>query len=295
VWIDDFLAYCHANDLPVDFVSTHPYPQDFAIDEPGKPRGRNLRRGIDATRDDLRLMRKMIDASPYPKAEIQLTEWNSSPSPTDHSHDALAAAAFVAKTNLESVGLVDSLSYWVFTDVFEENRLTDSIFHGGFGLINYQEIPKPAFHAYRMMNQLGDTTLAKTVGGLVSRDSKTGKVSAVAYNYPKEMKVSLPLSDTIEDADKIDASGSARELELTLTHGTPNAAFEIETLDREHGDAVAAWEQMGRPEPPTREQTELLRELAWATKKEIVRADGDGRLEIKRELPAWAVVLVRQM
>ncbi|HEX3472347.1 MAG TPA: hypothetical protein VHT28_14280, partial [Silvibacterium sp.] len=32
VWIEDFLRYCHDNNLPVDFVSTHPYPQDFAID-----------------------------------------------------------------------------------------------------------------------------------------------------------------------------------------------------------------------------------------------------------------------
>jgi len=295
VWVEDFLTWCQQNKLPVDFVSTHPYPQDFAIDEPGKPRGGKYRRSIDATRDDLRLLRKMIDASAYPKAGIELTEWNSSPSPTDHSHDSLAAAAFIAKTNLESIGNVDSLSYWVFTDVFEENRLTDSIFHGGFGLINYQQIVKPAFHAYRFMNQLGDTTLAQTVGALVSRDSKSGKVSAVAYNYPKEMRVSLPLTDTIADADKIDSTGSPREFNLTLTHLASNAAFEIETLDRAHGDAVAAWEQMGSPEPPTREQTELLRKLAWATNKEIVRADASGRLEIKATLPAWAVVLVREL
>jgi len=69
-----------------------------------------------------------VDASAYPHAEIQLTEWSSSPSPVDHTYDSLAAAAFVAKTNLESIGLVDSLSYWVFTDVFEENRKTDSGF-----------------------------------------------------------------------------------------------------------------------------------------------------------------------
>jgi xylan 1,4-beta-xylosidase len=158
IWIKDFLAYCHANNLPVDFVSTHPYPQDFAIEQPGTQQQEHFRRGINARRDDLRTLRKMIDASPYPHAEIQLTEWNSSPSPLDHSHDSLAAAAFIAKTNLDSIGLVDSLSYWTFTDVFEENRDTDSIFHGGFGLINYQQIVKPAFHAYRFLNELGETS-----------------------------------------------------------------------------------------------------------------------------------------
>jgi xylan 1,4-beta-xylosidase len=295
VWIEDFLRYCHDNNLPVDFVSTHPYPQDFAIDEPGRPKGKGFRRSIDSTRDDLHTMRKMIDASPYPKAEIHLTEWNSSPSPVDHSHDSLAAATFVAKTNLESIGLVDSLSYWTFTDVFEENRKTDSIFHGGFGLINYQEIPKPAFHAYRFMNELGDELLAQTPGGVVSRDSKTGYITAVFYNYPPEIKVSLPVSDTLAAADQIDNSGSARDLAFNVDHLPANASFLIETLDKEHGDAVAAWEAMGEPEPPNREQTAALEKLASDTKKQIVRADEEGRLHVNLKLAAWSVVLVKQL
>ena len=295
VWIEDFLRYCHDNNLPVDFVSTHPYPQDFAIDEPGTPKGKGFRRSIDSTRDDLRTMRRMIDASPYPKAEIHLTEWNSSPSPVDHSHDSLAAATFVAKTNLESIGLVDSLSYWTFTDVFEENRKTDSIFHGGFGLINYQEIPKPAFHAYRFMNELGDELLAQTPGGVVSRDSKTGYITAVFYNYPPEIKVSLPVSDTLAAADQIDNSGSARDLAFNVDHLAANASFLIETLDKEHGDAVAAWEAMGEPEPPNREQTAALEKLAWDTRKQIVRTDEEGRLHVNLKLAAWSVVLVKQL
>ena len=295
VWIEDFLRYCHDNNLPVDFVSTHPYPQDFAIDEPGRPKGKGFRRSIDSTRDDLHTMRKMIDASPYPKAEIHLTEWNSSPSPVDHSHDSLAAATFVAKTNLESIGLVDSLSYWTFTDVFEENRKTDSIFHGGFGLINYQEIPKPAFHAYRFMNELGDELLAQTPGGVVSRDSKTGYITAVFYNYPPEIKVSLPVSDTLAAADQIDNSGSARDLAFNVDHLPANASFLIETLDKEHGDAVAAWEAMGEPEPPNREQTAALEKLASDTKKQTVRADEEGSLHVNLKLAAWSVVLVKQL
>jgi len=295
VWIEDFLSYCKTNGLAVDFVSTHPYPQDFAIDEPGVPKGGRYRRSIDATRDDLRTLRKMIDAGPYPKAQIQLTEWNSSPSPTDHTHDSLAAGAFVVKTNLESVGLVDSLSYWVFTDVFEENRKTDSVFHGGFGLINYQEVVKPAFHGYRMMNELGDELIAQTVGAVVTRSTASGKVTALAYNYPAEMKVSLPVTQTLAAADAIDASGSARQLELHLTGLTSGAAFEIETLDREHANAVWAWEKMGKPETPTREQTEMLRMSARATRRETVHADNAGRLDLKRSIAAWSLVLVKQL
>jgi len=295
IWIEDFLAYCKVNKLPVDFVSTHPYPQDFTIDDPRLPKGGHLRRSIDSTRDDLRMLRQIIDASPYPHAEIQLTEWSSSPSPTDHTHDSLAAGAFIVKTNLDSIGLVDSLSYWVFTDVFEENRKTDSIFHGCFGLINYQEIVKPAFHAYRFLNQLGDEKVASTDGAIVTREKVSGKIAALAYNYPPEEKIAIPLTDTLEQADALDASGSARNLDLRLRGLPPGTAFLIETLDQQHGDAVPVWEAMGKPEPPTREQTRLLREAAWATQKEVVRVDDSGTLVLRRSLAAWSLVLIKQM
>ena len=52
---------------------------------------------------------------------------------------------------------------------------------------------------------------------------------------------------------------------------------------------------MGRPDTPTREQTALLRKLAWATSKEIVKADANGSMEIHRKLDAWTVVLFSQL
>jgi xylan 1,4-beta-xylosidase len=69
----------------------------------------------------------------------------------------------------------------------------------------------------------------------------------------------------------------------------------VEVLDRQHGDAVTAWEAMGRPEPPTREQTAELRKLAWNTKKKVLQADKDGHLHFRFSMPAWSLVLVKQM
>jgi xylan 1,4-beta-xylosidase len=295
IWIEDFLAYCSANHLPVDFVSTHPYPQDFAIDDPGSPQKSHFRRGINSTRDDLQMLRKMIDQSPYPHAEIQLTEWSSSPSPVDHSHDSLAAAAFIAKTNLDSIGLVDSLSYWTFTDVFEENRKTDSVFHGSFGLINYQQIVKPAFHAYRFLNELGDEIVSRTDGAIITRDKASGRIVALAYNYPPEEAISLPVTNTLAASNAIDASGSARDLTIVLHGLAPGTPFLIETLDRQHGDAVEAWEKMGKPDPPNREQTELLRMAAWDTTKAIVLADKYGTLTIHQPIAAWSLIFLKQL
>ncbi|NED88171.1 beta-xylosidase, partial [Streptomyces sp. SID11233] len=63
VWFDSFLAYCAEENLPVDFVSTHPYPTDWALDAHGQ--GQKLTRGKDATPVDLALLRDLVAKSPY--------------------------------------------------------------------------------------------------------------------------------------------------------------------------------------------------------------------------------------
>ena len=294
VWVEDFLVYCHSNNLPLDFISTHPYPQDFPLDDLLTGLTVRMKRGIDATRNDLRLLRKIVDGSPYPQAEIHLTEWSSSPSSRDFTHDSLQAAAFVVKTNLESAGLVDSLSYWTFTDVFEEKGAGDTIFHGGFGIVNYQGIVKPTFHAYRFLNALGDEIISSADGVVVTRHRQTNKVTALAYHYPAEVKISLPGSSSIADAEKMLKRGMPEMFALKLEGLPPRARFLIETLDKTNGNAIAAWLAMGSPEPPTREQSAELRKAALATKREFVQADESGRLALRRTIEPWSLVLIAE-
>jgi hypothetical protein len=52
---------------------------------------------------------------------------------------------------------------------------------------------------------------------------------------------------------------------------------------------------MGKPDPPTREQTAALKAAAWNTKREILRSDANGTLIIHQSLPAWALLLIRQL
>lgn len=293
VWVEQFLRYCHQNHLPVDFVSTHPYPTDLMDDDKGNQH--EITRSVDSTRDDLKTIRNVVEHSDYPNAEIHLTEWSSSPWLPDYSHDSLAAATFIVKENLESVGLVDSLSYWTFTDVFEEAGGFPTIFHGGFGLINFQGIVKPAFHAYQFLNCLGDELISSSPVGVISRDRRTGRLSALVYNYPAEMRTAIPSTDTLKQAEQMMDIGANQPVDIILTGLPANAPVIVETLDQHHGNAVAAWEEMGRPEPPTREQTEVLKRAAMATQEEILNAGARGTIEIRRSLPPWALMLVRQM
>ena len=277
----------------MDFVSTHPYPTDWALDE----RGQYVKstRSADSTRLDLALLRRTSDASPFPNAQIHLTEWSASPSSRDFTHDYLPAATFVVKANVESAGLVDSLSYWTFTDVFEEVGAGDTIFHGGFGMINFQGIVKPTFHAYRFLNALGDERLAQSPGAVVTRHCHSGRLTALAYHYPPEMPLTAPASfDTRDRAEQVLAMGHPEELAIELTGLPPQSAFIIETLDRRSGNAMAAWDAMHRPEAPTRDQAETLRQQAMATRRQMVRADSAGTLFLRRLIDPWAIELIQQ-
>jgi xylan 1,4-beta-xylosidase len=289
-WIESFLSFCAKNNLPVDFISSHPYPTDYPLDTGGTHKPRT--RPATSTRDDLQWLRKVVNGSAFPEAEIHLTEWSSSPSPRDHSHDSLPAATFVVRANLESTGLVDSLSYWVFTDVFEEGAAGDTIFHGGFGLINFQGIVKPTFHAYRFLHLLGDEEIARAAGIVATRESGSGTIRVLAWHYPPEHRDTPPLSNSPAEAEKIVAMGAPRNLRLEIKDLAPRATLRLETLDASHGFCLPAWKAMGAPEPPTREQVKLLREAGWNLRREVLHADDAGTLRLDRSLEPWTVLIL---
>ncbi|PQV49018.1 xylan 1,4-beta-xylosidase [Jejuia pallidilutea] len=291
VWIEDFLAYCNKEKLPVDFVTTHPYPTDYAFN-PETGKGRGLTRFARSTKLDLEWLNKTIKNSAYPDVEIHLTEWNTSPSSRDKMHDLLPAAAYIVRSNLDCIGLTNSLSFWTFTDIFEEKGGAASIFHGGFGMINFQGLVKPSYHAYRMLNQLGDEQLFKNDVVFVSRDSGDGKIKALAYNYPQEAEHSAPSGyKSYEYLSK----GTTKALNLEFTNLKPNAQFKIEILDKDHGNIHSYWEKMGKPEPPTREQIKLMKNVANSLKTTIATADNDGNLSINQSIAPWNVILIEQI
>lgn len=290
VWIEDFLHYCEKENLPVDFISTHPYPTDYALD-PEIGRGKGAIRYVHSLKDDIQWLRQQLADSKYPEAEIHLTEWSTGPNSRDRMHDILPPAAYIIKTNLDCIGLANSLMYWTFTDVFEEKGGGEEIFHGGFGMINFQGLVKPSFHAYRMLNQLGDEKIYYKDPLFISRSSKTGKLSAIAFNYPKEYEQTVPSMQNFTNY----MNASSKTLDIVLEGLNPNACFEIEVLDKMHGNVYDAYLNMGAPHSPNIREIEFLRQKAWDTVKEIVKVDEDGRLILKRDIDPWSCILIREL
>lgn len=285
VWIEDFLEYCKREQAPVDFISTHPYPTDFPSNG---AKGRT--RGVDATLKDLQWLRAVVDKSAYPKAEIHLTEWGTSSSTRDVMHDALPSAAYIIKANVDSIGLADSLSYWTFTDSGEEGTGGQG-FSGGNGLLNYQGIPKPSFHAYRMLHTLGDELLYNKDGIVVTRHKSTQKLTVLVYNYPTGLKTAPPFgaADVVDNTLKL---GEPRNFTFKLMNTNKDARFNVEILDRENGNALNAWKQAGNPESLAGDQLKTMQQMAMAVKEEQVLSSNVGVLLISKILQPWDVMLI---
>lgn len=289
-WIEDFLRFCEKENLPVDFIATHPYPTDYALD-PETGRGKDAIRYVNSTRDDINWLRAAIKKSKYPQAEIHLTEWSTSPNSRDAMHDHLPPAAYIIKANLDCIGLANSLMYWIFTDIFEEKGGGETIFHGGFGMINFQGIVKPSFHAYRMLHQLGDEKLYYTDPLFVSRSSKTGKVVALAFNYPKEFEEKVPSSRNVGNY----MQASSKQLNTKLSGFRPGCSFEVEVLDNEHGNAKVFYDKMGAPHSPSRQETAALKQAGWNTQKLLLKADANGVLMLDKTLTPWECMLIKEL
>src|SRR5690606_34555218 len=238
----------------------------------------------------LRMMRQIIEDGPYPEAELHITEWSTSPSSRNAIHDTLFAASYIVRAFLKGAPLADSISYWTFTDVFEEGGGGIGPFHGGFGLVNEQGVHKPTFHAMAMLGRLGDRLLADLSHGAITRNSVTGEVSAIFYNYPAEMGTTgLAARSSYAEARTLADIGSAQRVRHTIEGLSPGTAFTLRVLDWEHGNVAEAWYRMGAPLNLSREQTAELREVADDLRRSTVTASEHGVLEIDLELPAWAV------
>ncbi len=161
-WVPETIEFCDTHQVPLDFISTHTYGvKEGYLDEYGQM-GTILDKDPSAVSGDVLRSHDQIVKSAMPHLELHYTEWSSSYTPADPIHDSYHQAAYVLEKMKQVEHNVNSMSYWVFTDIFEEAGPRFTPFHGGFGLMNYQGIKKPVFHAYSFLNKLGPTELHTT-------------------------------------------------------------------------------------------------------------------------------------
>jgi xylan 1,4-beta-xylosidase len=241
-WVDRFIGHCFDSKVPVDFVSTHVYANDSARDVFGTDEH--------ISRQDMvyRAVKKVYDqvkASPMPNLPIEWSEFNASYMNEIGVTDSPFIGPWLANTIRQCDGLVDMMSYWTFSDVFEEQGVVKRPFYGGFGLIAAGHIPKASYNVFKLLHRLGDKRISVDSESAIATTRADGSLAIVVWNYAGPEDAGLP-----------------RTLDLSIEGLAGKHQALVQVVDRQHGSALTAWEAMGQPAFPAREQIDQLRKSA---------------------------------
>jgi xylan 1,4-beta-xylosidase len=257
-WIPELISYCATNKVPVDFVSTHTYGNDSFIQKSDDEETATSKRK-NAVSGDVKKSKMQIEGSSMPGLALHYTEWNSSSSFNDHLHDHYRQAAYILEKVKRIGDAAKSFSYWTFTDIFEEEGPRQTPFHGGFGLVNYQDIKKPAFYAYRYLNLLGKQELQNTdTCSWICRD-KQGGIQVLLYDFTD--KIFPSVADSKEFYSKIIPPKSKGKVGLVYKNLSPGK-YTMNVYKTGYGlnDPYTSYLQMGAPSQLTKKEVELIKQ-----------------------------------
>ena len=259
-WLDDFNRFCDANACRADFISTHYYPTDAF----GSVDTDTVSQLADAPMSVMR--DRAIEARAFAGARpLYYTEWNITSNPRDPMHDGAFCAALATRFAIGVDDVVDCFSWWVFSDIFEENYFPSVPYHGGFGLLNLYGVPKPVYRGFELLGQLGTRTWRvagahETVAAWVGAPDGDGTTSVLLVNVAMPRH---PVADALVHVGLAGLGGRRARTAL------------VSRIDDRHANAKAAWVLMGEPEYPHPHQVAAL-EAASALVPETLAVVGDG-------------------
>ncbi|RXH57875.1 GH39 family glycosyl hydrolase [Granulicella sibirica] len=243
-WVGDFLKYCHDHNVPVDFASTHVYANDTAPDvlhtKENVPRDKMVARAVAKVHTE-------ILASPLPKTPLIFSEYNASYANEPNVTDSIYLGSWLANNIAQCDGLTESMAYWAFSDVFEEQGVVRTPFYGGFGLLAADSIPKPALNAFAMLHRLGDTRLPSPDPSTLVTRRADGTLVIALWNYAAPIGTGAHYTSG-------ESTGPSKSFSFDLKNLPSNAKAILYRLDENHGNVLKAYDAMGRPALLTQRQ-----------------------------------------
>ena len=121
------------------------------------------------------------------------------------------------------------MSYWTFSDVFEEQGVVKEPFYGGFGVIAAGGIPKPSYYAFQVLHRLGDQRIENTNQDVLVTKTSGGTLVIALWNIVNP-----------------GSTGGPRTVKLDFKGVKPGASVRTTRVDAEHGNTLALVREDGQ-------------------------------------------------
>lgn len=272
-WLEDLIGYCDREKVPLDFISTHLYPQDEFVEF--KDRASSPYTPGEFFAAVVRKARRTVEASPLPHLPIHWTEWNTqlATSSQDVSWgenlyvDSLHGASFVVRNMVELDSDADTLTFWVVSDIFEEGPIPNTPFSRTYGLVTVHGIPKATCNAFRLLERMRGPRIGfepslpppPYCGGIATQEGEA--IHVLLWNdVPPECRNAMPWQDAIQ----LSASKP-----LVVTRSWIKAGA---------GSPYEAWEGLGKPVNLSPIQLAWLRQAAEPAMHAELLKPSEGRV-----------------
>lgn len=261
-------------------------------DEPAPPNA-----DPDNLKHEIAYIRQILSAYDLADYPMRIDAWNSTIWQRDLGNDTCFKAAYIVKSFLENARSVTALNYCHLTDNSEQRIPNSSVYHGGNGLMTYQGIPKASYHAYCLLNRLGNTVLEQGRGYAVTRSQDGKKLQILLYHYCHyDMESHVSFAFPEDEQRTVDryyefADPGVRSFRIYLS-GMEQGEYTKEsyTVNREMGSSYDKWMEIGAPRKISSQQRIILENgSAIGYKYEIIRVDASGEALISAVLDAHEV------
>lgn len=270
-WIPAFRDFCARNGVPLDFISTHHYPSDDPLSTAGMngpgtkgelfdEEAAKLMAGMSPEEIQALIAKAVGSSGQNPRGILEqltrkakseagelplyYTEWNGA-----REFDTEYQAAVIVHTLAHNEGLVEGYSFWTVSDIFEEQGMKNGPFKNEFGIQTNEGIAKPSYRVFQALHEAGDRRIEavpqgegegyRTAEVLALRDQNGGETTVFVYNHDIDRRNIAPQ-------------------EMTIRLCGPVKKVRKAVIDADHTAPVKAWEQMGSPAYPNREQLSQL-------------------------------------
>lgn len=299
-WMRRFMAYCVTQDCTPDFVPFHFYGTVLPVggEVEHKADGDVYRLHL-ATDENMlskaiNVMLSVVREVCPGDTPVYLTERNLSPAHRELLGDTCFRSCYLAKNILDNYDRLDSMGYWVLTDLFEEHQVPPDTFHGGLGLFTYNGIKKPAYYAMWLVGKLGDELIGRGDGWFLTRKGKSYQLLLYHYKHYSDLYAACEAFD-MTPTERYTPFGpeQRREFEIRIEHLPEGSWHAVEySISRSSGSAFDKWVEMGAQPLENAEEVTLLQSLSRPMINKYTLQAGAGELTVNAILDMLEVKLI---
>ncbi len=294
-----FLKFASENSCLPDFISFQFYPHvhtydplfmDFTISQQSSPA--ILSEDPDYLKHSLDRLEALLTEYGIQNRELFISEGTSTLWQRDLSSDTCYKAAWLCKNAADSFGRAH-FGYWLLTDLLEERARLDSIFHGGYGLMTYNGIPKAGYYAMVLLGKTGTQLIDRGPGYLLTASDKGCQLLLYNYcHYSNMYRYRYQKLTEPKDAYSVFEKGSMQHLQIQVEELEEGVYLvERREINRAAGSSFDKWLSLGAPSYPGMEETDFLKDCCLP-KYSMLQEKIRGSFHIESVLPPHAVELI---